>query len=210
MRVDRCFAFVDLCGFTSFAERHGDERVVLVLAELRTALRESAARRGVRVVKWLGDGAMLSSTMIDAVAGLVVELDGRMAETIPSLPIRAGLACGPVIMFEGDDYIGLPVNIAARLCALARPHELLATNEVSVARPGWITAEPARSVPVRGLAQEVAGCALSLADPGDDAIVDPVCGLAIARSHSCGEPGTPRFCSPACLGSWQERPLSPS
>ncbi len=208
MRVDRCFAFVDLCGFTSFAERHGDEQVVLVLAELRTALRESAARRGVRVVKWLGDGAMLSSTMIDAVAGLVVELDRRMAETIPSLPIRAGLASGQVIMFEGDDYIGLPVNIAARLCALAQPHELLATKDVSSSRPAWITAEPARSVPVRGLAQEVDGCALSLADPGGDAVIDPVCGLPIARSHSCGEVGTPRFCSPACLGSWQERPRS--
>lgn len=209
MRVDRCFAFVDLCGFTSFAERHGDERVVLVLAELRTALRESAARRGVRVVKWLGDGAMVSSTMTDAVAGLVVELDRRMAETIPSLPIRAGLSSGPVIMFEGDDYIGLPVNIAARLCALAQPHELLATNEVSVGRPAWITAEPARSVPVRGLAQEVAGCALSLADPGDDPVVDPVCGLPIARHLSCGEADAPRFCSSACLGSWLERPTPP-
>lgn len=205
MRVDRCFAFVDLCGFTAFADRHGDERVVEELAEMRTVLRESAARRGVRIVKWMGDGAMLSSTMIDAVAGLIVELDHHMAQTIPTLPIRAGLASGPVIMFEGDDYIGTPVNAAARLCAIAEPHELLATVEVAFGRPGWIHAEPTRSVVVRGLSHEVEGRDLSLADPGPDAITDPVCGLTIAGEHSVGEATEPRFCSAACLGSWLDR-----
>lgn len=205
MRVDRSFAFVDLCGFTSFADQHGDEHVVLMLAEMRTALREAAARRGVRIVKWLGDGAMLSSTMNDAVVGLVVELDARMGEVIPSLPIRAGMACGPVIMFEGDDYIGAPVNVAARLCAIAQPHELLATAEVAAARPPWVHAQPTRSVEVRGLSRSVEGRVLSLAPPGPDPVVDPVCGLAIARELTCGEGHEPRFCSDACLGSWMER-----
>src|SRR5439155_4428296 len=112
--------------FTAFTDRHGDEQTVLVLAQLRSALREAAARRGVRVVKWLGDGAMLSSTMGDAICALAVELDHRMIETIPSLAVRAGLASGPVIMFEGDDYIGRSVNLAARLCDQAQPHGLLA------------------------------------------------------------------------------------
>lgn len=208
MRVDRCFAFVDLCGFTAFADRHGDERVVLVLAEMRTALREASARRGVRVVKWMGDGAMLSSTMVDAVAGLVVELDIRMGEVIPSLPIRAGLASGPVIMFEGDDYIGSSVNVAARLCAIAEPHELLATVDVAAARPSWVHAEPARSVEVRGLSRVVEGRDLSLAAPGPAPVVDPVCGLTIARQHTCGEADEPRFCSEACYGSWVDRSRS--
>ena len=205
MRVDRCFAFVDLCGFTSFADRHGDERVVLVLAEMRTALREASARRGVRVVKWMGDGAMLSSTMPDAVAGLAVELDFRMREVIPSLPIRAGLASGPVIMFEGDDYIGTAVNVAARLCAIAEPHELLATSQVAGARPGWVHAEPARSVTVRGIARPFDGCDLSLESSGPDPVTDPVCGLTIARANSCGDADSPRFCSEACRGSWIDR-----
>ncbi len=205
MRVDRCFAFVDLCGFTAFAERHGDERVVLVLAEMRTALRESSARRGVRIVKWLGDGAMLSSTMNDAVVGLVVELRERMAEIIPSLPIRAGLASGPVIMFEGDDYIGYPVNVAARLCAIAQPEQLLATTEVASDRPAWVEAMSDKTVQVRGLSHDVSACDLSLADPGSDVVHDPVCGLTIATEHSIGEWATPRFCSEACLGSWLDR-----
>ena len=48
MRVERCFAFVDLCGFTAFTERYGDERTVVVLAGFRTTLRGIAARRGIR------------------------------------------------------------------------------------------------------------------------------------------------------------------
>lgn len=205
MRVDRCFAFVDLCGFTAFADLHGDERVVLVLVEMRTALREASARRGVRVVKWLGDGAMLSSTMTDAIAGLVVELDHRMTESSAALPIRAGMASGPVIMFEGDDYIGYPVNVAARLCALAQPHELLATAEVAGVCPPWIKAQGARTVAVKGLAHELSTCSLSLAAPGAHPVTDPVCGLTIAREHSIDDGGEHRFCSEACLGSWLER-----
>lgn len=206
MRIERCFAFVDLCGFTSFADRHGDERVVLVLAEMRTVLRESAARRGVRVVKWLGDGAMLSSTMVDAVAGLVIELDARLGLSIPSLPIRAGLATGPVIMFEGDDYIGYPVNVAARLCAQAHPHEVLATAEVAEGRPPWVHAQPGRSVEVRGLAKPVDACDLSLGDAGGDPVLDPVCGLTIPRELSVGDDDAIRFCSDACLSAWHDRP----
>lgn len=206
MRVDRCFGFIDLCGFTSFTERHGDERTVLVLAELRTMLREAAARRGVRIVKWLGDGAMLSSTMVDAVVALAVELDVKLAERLPSLPLRGGLAAGPVIMFEGDDYIGNSVNIAARLCDQARPHELLATVDVAAARPPWVGAAPATSVAVRGLARQVDTRCLFLHEPGEDApITDPVCGLTISREHSIPDREGNRFCSEACLGAWLDR-----
>ena len=45
-------------------------------------------------------------------------LKGHMA-------IRAGLARGPVIMFEGDDYIGRATNVASRLCDSAMPGEVL-------------------------------------------------------------------------------------
>ncbi len=214
MRVDRCFAFVDLCGFTAFTERHGDERVVVVLAELRTALRESAARRGVRVVKWLGDGAMLSSTMSDAVAALVVELDVRMRDAIPSLAVRAGLASGPVIMFEGDDYIGRSVNVASRLCDLAGPHEIIATPRVAQEAPAWITVEPSPAAQIRSFESPIDACRLSLsAGPADDdSVVDPICGLPLPRSMSIAATSggmTESFCSQACAGSWTGQPSSP-
>ena len=153
MRVDRCFAFIDLCGFTAYTEENGDEEAVLLLAGFRTSLREAAARRGVRIVKWLGDGAMLSSTMPDAVIALVVETDHQLERTSATLSLRAGMDVGPVIMFEGDDYIGRPVNVAARLCDVAGPRKLLATDAVTLERPEWVSASPAGVFEVKGLQQ---------------------------------------------------------
>ena len=57
-----------------------------------------------------------------------------------TLSLRAGLAGGPVILFEGDDYIGGPVNLAARLCDAARPRELLAAADLADAVPPWAAA----------------------------------------------------------------------
>lgn len=203
---------MDLCGFTAFTERHGDERVVIVLAELRTALRESAARRGVRVVKWLGDGAMLSSTMSDAVAALVIELDVRMRDATPSLAVRAGLDSGPVIMFEGDDYIGRSVNVASRLCDLAGPHEIIATPRVAGEAPSWIAVDPSPPADIRSFEIPIEACRLSLADDGQgDVVVDPICGLPLPRAMSLtvsNDGGTASFCSQACASSWTGQPTT--
>jgi adenylate cyclase len=125
MRVTRTFAFLDLCGFTAYTDARGDEAAVAVLAQLRALVRDEAARRGVRVTKWLGDGVMLSGTEAQAVLRCSVAVRDRIAEVSP-LPLRGGLAEGPVIMFEGDDYVGAAVNVAARLCQEARPNQLLA------------------------------------------------------------------------------------
>jgi adenylate cyclase len=125
--VRRNFAFIDLCGFTQLTDEQGVGQAVAALSTFRAVVRERAGWRGVRVAKWLGDGAMLVSTeprpLLDAVARMEAALDGRGC----ALPLRGGLAAGRVILFEGDDYIGRPVNLAARLCDEAEPHQLLVT-----------------------------------------------------------------------------------
>lgn len=125
--VRRNFGFIDLCGFTSLTDEQGVGSAVAALSTFRAVVRERAGWRGVRVAKWLGDGAMLVSTdprpLLDAVVRMELALDARGC----ALPLRAGLAAGRVILFEGDDYIGRPVNLAARLCDEAEPHQLLVT-----------------------------------------------------------------------------------
>ncbi|HEY8543723.1 MAG TPA: adenylate/guanylate cyclase domain-containing protein [Acidimicrobiales bacterium] len=125
--VRRNFAFVDLCGFTQLTDEGGVDHAVLALSTFRSVIRERAGWRGVRVAKWLGDGAMLVATeprpLIDAVLRMEQALDQRGCP----LPLRGGLAAGRVILFEGDDYIGRAVNLAARLCDEAVPHQLLIT-----------------------------------------------------------------------------------
>src|SRR5690242_6412091 len=123
-RVQRCFAFVDLSGFTAYTEAHGDDEAVRLLHRLRAAVRVAAERHGVRVTKWLGDGAMLSGVETGAVIACVADIVAVMRSE-GALPLRAGISEGNVIMFEGDDYIGAAVNVAARLCQDADAGQIL-------------------------------------------------------------------------------------
>lgn len=162
MRVTRYFAFVDLCGFTRFTSAHGDEEAVAVLAGFRRVVREVASEFGVRVAKWLGDGVMFVSTEPWHLLAATVELEHRVGAAGVALPIRAGLAGGEVILFDGDDYIGGPVNLAARLCDAAEPHETLAAADLSAFAPDWAEARPIGTRSVPGFVQPVEVVRLSL------------------------------------------------
>ena len=159
MRVVRCFAFLDLCGFTAYTEQRGDQQAVAVLAHLRAILRAQAEQSGVRVTKWLGDGAMLSGVEAADVIACAVEVSARM-RVESSLPLRAGVSSGPVIMFEGDDYIGAAVNRAARLCQVARPGQILVTSDTAAAAPDGIACRELPAVWAPGLPQPVDVCEL--------------------------------------------------
>jgi class 3 adenylate cyclase len=208
MRVERCFAFLDLSGFTAFTERHGDERTVVVLAGFRTRVREIAARRGVRVTKWLGDGAMLSSGDTEAAVAMVIELACAGPDTVP-LQIRAGMAQGAVIMFEGDDYIGRAANVASRLCDVAQPGEVLATREVASLAPRWISTGPPQAYPAPGFDRPLEACRIEV---GSSQVMtpDPCCGLVLPAVTGLDtrfgpEGSVHRFCSTACALAWEQR-----
>ena len=147
--VERAFAFLDLCGFTAFIATHGEHAAVDTLSRFRTLTRELTVRRGVRVGKWLGDGVMIIGVdvgpTIATAAELIARYDGR------PLALRGGVAHGKVLIIDGDDYIGRPVNLAARLCQTARPGELLAVGYHASVLPSWITVHGTRSVTLRGI-----------------------------------------------------------
>ncbi len=155
MRVERHFAFVDLCDFTRYTNAHGDEHSVAVLTGFRSAVRETASDHGVRVAKWLGDGAMFVSTKAVRLVSGVLALNRRLEELEVVLPLRAGLAGGAVILFEGDDYIGGPVNLAARLCDAAEPYEVLACAEFAEFMPDGAVAAVMGSRALPGFAEPV-------------------------------------------------------
>jgi class 3 adenylate cyclase len=53
------------------------------------------------------------------------------------------------MVFEGDDYVGRAINMAAKLCELAAPHQCLATAELAALCPVGVeaTAMGSRVVP---------------------------------------------------------------
>jgi adenylate cyclase len=163
-RVTRTFAFIDLCDFTDYGDAHGDDAAVAELLTLRASVRAAAPLFGVRVDKWLGDGVMLVGVDAAPVVAAVMAICHRHAET-GELPMRAGIATGPVILLEGDDYVGRAVNTAARLCDRAGPGEVLAATD-GLELPEWVEEHDVEPVTVRGLHEPVPLVSLS-ADGSD-------------------------------------------
>ncbi len=117
-----CFA--DLVGFTRLGEEVAPDelgRLALRLEELASEVAEPP----VRLVKTIGDAAMLASTEPAAVPGAALALLAAAdaeGEEFPQL--RAGAALGPALPRAGD-WFGRPVNLASRITAVARPGSLL-------------------------------------------------------------------------------------
>lgn len=124
-RVQRTFAFVDVSGFTSYTDGQGDAAAVELLETVRGSIRRLASVHGVRIAKWLGDGAMIVGVEPEPVIEAVVAMIEANQQV---LQLRAGVAAGDVILFEGDDHIGRAVNLASRLSDMAEPGEILAPN----------------------------------------------------------------------------------
>ena len=208
MRVRRTFAFIDLGGFTAYTDVHGDQEAVWVLGLFRWHVREVTTRRGVRVAKWLGDGAMLVSVDERPVIEAVIEIERRVDDGESPLVLRGGLAGGDVILMEGDDYIGGPVNLAARLGGEAAPHELLATPELGACVPPWVDVVPMEPVQLRGFRDPVKVVNLSYRHH-HETVEDPVCGMAlpadaVVETRTGPEGGTVGFCSQSCAEIWDD------
>tara|TARA_Y100000746_G_scaffold204061_1_gene190442 strand:- start:72 stop:596 length:525 start_codon:yes stop_codon:yes gene_type:complete len=129
-RFERTFAFVDLSGFTTFTDRWGDKAAVEVLNDFRFLVRTIASRKGIRIAKWLGDGAMLVAVEPETATEAIMEMLDSLAQSDAPLELRAGLASGPVLLVDGEDYLGHAVNMASRLCDQAEPGQVLATSSM--------------------------------------------------------------------------------
>ena len=156
MRVERAFAFVDLSGFTSFSDENGDEESVRVLTLFRSAARKVATDFGVRIAKWLGDGAMFVAVDAHQLVCAVIELERLTQELELPLELHAGMAGGAVILLEGDDYTGGPVNLASRLADAAGPCEILCTPALAQLAPDDAWVDDAGMIVVPGFHQPIA------------------------------------------------------
>lgn len=160
--VTRTFAFVDLSGFTAYTDARGARAAIELLSVFRLLVSEVTSRRGIRVAKHLGDGAMIVGIEPGPTVAAVAELLARFDLT--DLRVRAGIASGPVILFNGDDYIGRPVNLASRLCDLAEPGEVLAVSDVAEAAPDWVVVDHMREIDVKGIDDSTKVASLGLAE----------------------------------------------
>ena len=129
------------------------------LVALRNVVRTVTSRVGVRIDKWLGDGVMLVGVDCEPLVDAVVTISTGHSRR-GRLPLRSGLACGQVILLEGDDYVGSPVNLAARLSDRADPDQILAAEDGLVVPDSVVRGRPA-PVALPGFSEPVSVVALA-------------------------------------------------
>jgi class 3 adenylate cyclase len=150
--VQVAFLFCDLKDFTAYADTCGDAAAVAAV----DVFAETVAReRGedVRLMKSLGDGAMLVYSEPEAAAAAGARIITAMREA-DSLNAHAGVHYGPAIARDGD-YFGGAVNLTARLLGTAGRDELVATRPVVERTSGVFDWEPSGAHRLRGVSEPV-------------------------------------------------------
>lgn len=125
--VTACFA--DLVGFTKLGERLEAEELGAVTGRLNE-LASSVVRSPVRLVKMIGDAAMLVAPHNEAVLDAALSLIDAAEDAGEDFPLlRAGVARGPALA-RGGDWYGRPVNLASRITSIAYPGSVLCSKGV--------------------------------------------------------------------------------
>ena len=127
---DLAIVFTDLVGFSDWALEAGDEHALELLRDVGLAMEPPVSAHGGEVVKRLGDGMMAIfdepsdalEALREACAGVSeVEVDGYRP------CFRAGLHVGRPRRIGGD-YLGVDVNVAARVAEEANGNEVLVSD----------------------------------------------------------------------------------
>jgi adenylate cyclase len=147
--------FVDLVGSTAWTAAADPRRQAEALARFEQAAWEVSVGDGGRLVKLIGDEAMIVAQDV-APACRMAQALCRLAAADPDLPeARGGVAYGEVTA-RGGDYFGPVVNLAARILGQAAPGEVLVTEPTAALLDpeGW-TLDPVGPIELRGIAEPV-------------------------------------------------------
>jgi class 3 adenylate cyclase len=118
--------FVDVSNYTRLSEEKGDVESARQAVALSQFLHKLASRHGGRMVKSLGDGAMVHAS--DPRQGLAIAMDAvALSESAGLWSLHAGVNSGAMVRRDGD-YFGSAVNIAARIADEAGPGEVLVSQ----------------------------------------------------------------------------------
>jgi DNA-binding NarL/FixJ family response regulator/class 3 adenylate cyclase len=131
----KTFLIADVRGYTKFTDQRGNEAAAELTVRFSELVRGVIEKGDGAVVEFRGDEALAAFDSPRRAVKAATDLQARFeAETFGEprgmpLPVGIGLDVGEAVAV-GDGYRGNALNIAARLCGLARPGEVLASAEV--------------------------------------------------------------------------------
>jgi adenylate cyclase len=168
--------FLDLRGFTAFAETAEPEEVMSVLREYHAEMGKIIMAHEGTLERFAGDGMMIffndpmevpnpqeravrmAVAMRESVGGLVPRWRKRGYDLDFGVGIADGYATIGAIGFEGRwDYgaIGTVTNLAARLCGEAKPGQILISQKLLGTVEDLVEAEPIGELTLKGFRKSV-------------------------------------------------------
>jgi len=168
--------FLDLRGFTAFAETAEPEEVMTVLREYHAEMGRLIVAAEGTLERFAGDGIMIffnDPVQVPDPAARAVRMAVGMRDRIASLTeawrkrgfdldfgvgISQGYATIGAIGFEGRlDYgaIGTVTNLASRLCGEAKPGQILISQRVASGIEGIAVTEPIGELALKGFQRPV-------------------------------------------------------
>jgi adenylate cyclase len=122
--VQLTVGFADIVSFTALSNEISEDRIGDLVEVFESRCADVVASQRGRVIKSIGDSVLFVNNdpirAYDTAEGIiqVIGRDSRMPD------VRVGLATGSVVMRLGDVF-GPPVNLAARLTAVARRNRVI-------------------------------------------------------------------------------------
>jgi len=139
--------FADMVGFTLLSQHLSDDELAAVVRRFEEISHDIVTSEGGRVVKMIGDEVMFVVDSITEAARVGLALADAYADDDLLSDVRVGLACGPVLLRDGD-YFGPTVNLAHRIVNIANPGTVLMSDDFQAAlqieAPEQFSARPLR------------------------------------------------------------------
>jgi class 3 adenylate cyclase len=168
--------FCDIRGFTAFAEAAEPEEVLDVISQYQREMGQIVLAHGGTLEHYAGDGIMaflndphpVPDHQREAV-GMAIEMRDRFASSAErwarsgfdiglGIGLSSGYATVGRVGFEGYYLyaaIGSVANQAARLCALAKPGQIVISGRTYAVVESGVTAEPMGSFELKGFRRPV-------------------------------------------------------
>ena len=140
--VERAVLVVDMSGFSQLTQRHGIVHYLSMVRRMQLTAQPIIESHAGRVIKFEADncfaafpdalGAIRSSIALN----LAFDASNILTPSELDIRISSGVDFGDILVVDGSDFFGNPVNRASKLGEdVARPGEILVTAEAMARVP---------------------------------------------------------------------------
>ena len=130
----RAIMFTDMANSTGITRELGDEAAMEVLHRHMGIVRNALQAHSGREVDRAGDGFMASFSSVSQAVTCAIAIQQELTDYNSSRPrtpiqIRIGLGAGEPVTV-GESLFGSVINLTARICAFAKPDQILAAQVI--------------------------------------------------------------------------------